>query len=193
MSNKISDLSNKLSGFLKISKKQSEKITSEILTLDQQDFKLLLETITNIKNQYSFCQYCHGLKFNNKCEICFDNHRDNILLVLEDFNNILKFENLNFYYGKYYVLPFLLNTKNLIILEDKNNPFIQFVNYAKQFDEVIFALSPTLNGVMTTIKLEELLSKENIKHSRLAIGVPMGSNIEYLDGLTLEQAIKNRK
>lgn len=181
-----------LTNLTKISKKQSEKISEEILTVSDKDFAFFINSLQNIKSKYSFCELCHGLKKERQCSICFDVSRDNVLLVLENFNNIIKFEKLNFYHGKYYVLPYLINSKNLN-LSINEKMYKELLNYAKNFEEVILALSPTLEGEMSTIRLMNFLKEHNVKVSRLAIGLPMGSNIDYLDGLTLEQAIKNRQ
>ncbi|WP_406616081.1 toprim domain-containing protein [Mycoplasmopsis hyopharyngis] len=181
-----------LSSLMKISKKQAEKIIEEILVSNQNSFDTFIQTIKKTKEKYSFCNLCHGLKNEDTCNVCFDSNRDNTLLVVEHFSNIIKFEKLNFYHGKYYVLPQLINTKNLNIL-NLEKAYQELIKYAINFEEVILALSPTLEGEMSTIKILKLLKQNNIKSSRLAIGLPVGSNVEYLDGLTLEQAIKNRQ
>ncbi|WP_027120820.1 toprim domain-containing protein [Mycoplasmopsis lipofaciens] len=189
----IEKLNKKFNTIPGISKKQANKMTNFLLNSNDEYIDELIELIKNVKNNISYCEQCHFLKEFNICLICNDKSRYNILMVVENATTIKKFEEIeNFYHGYYYALPFLLNLKDQLNNKDyKYQELIDFVK-AKQFDEIIIVLSPTLEGEATTTHLIKLLELNKFKATRAAIGLPMGSNIYYLDSYTIRQSIKNR-
>ncbi|WP_426461316.1 toprim domain-containing protein [Mycoplasma hafezii] len=174
-----------------ISKKQAEKIVLWILNNSEQDVFLLANDFKRVKENIQFCEICGNAKEKNQeCDICSETDRDNILLVVENVGIIEKIEKAKFYYGKYFVF------KNLIKKEE-DLPKIQediqrLIEHAKDFDEVILAISPTLDGEITNAILKKKLRDRNIKVSQLAIGLPLGSSVDYIDENTLRLSITNR-
>lgn len=176
-----------------ISKKQADKMSNFFLKQDQEYIDNLVKSINDLKTNISYCSICNFLKEGCKCLVCDDKSRYNFLMIVENAATLRKIDDMNFYNGYYYVLPYLFNLKNN--KEIKNYDYKELINYIqhKKFDEVIIVLSPSLEGEMTTGHLLKLINGQfKIKVTRAAIGMPMGSNLEYLDTFTIKQSIENR-
>ncbi|MGV2393606.1 UNVERIFIED_CONTAM: toprim domain-containing protein [Campylobacter lari] len=113
-------------------------------------------------------------------------------MVVENIANAIKLDSLNFYDGYYYIMPYLLDVKANNEHDYRYKQLLDFIS-SKKAIEVVLVLSPTIQGEMTTIHLLKLLKSNNIKVTRAAIGMPMGSSVEYLDEFTIKQSIENRK
>lgn len=176
-----------------ISKKQADKMSNFFLKQDQEYIDNLVKSINDLKTNISYCSICNFLKEGGKCLVCDDKSRYNFLMIVENAATLRKIDDMDFYNGYYYVLPYLLNLKNN--KEIKNYDYKELMDYIqrKKFDEVIIILSPSLEGEMTTGHLLKLINSQfKIKVTRAAIGMPMGSNLEYLDTFTIKQSIENR-
>jgi recombination protein RecR len=129
----------------------------------------------------------------NPCSICLDAKRDrNTLCIVSDSRDMLVIENTNQYNGLYFILGGEINTIEGIKPENLN--IKKLVNKLKkeQYTEIILAHSPTLEGETTAMYLNKLLKPLKIKISRIARGLPAGSNIEYADEMTITNAFKYR-
>ncbi|UUD35394.1 toprim domain-containing protein [Mycoplasmopsis caviae] len=176
-----------------ISKKQADKMSNFFLNQDQEYIDNLVKNIYDLKNNITYCSICNFIKENNKCLVCDDKSRYNFLMIVENVATLRKIDDMDFYSGYYYILPYLLSLKGN--KEIKNYDYTELMNYIqrKKFEEVIIVLSPSLEGEMTTSHLLKLISSQfKVKVSRAAIGMPMGSNLEYLDTFTIKQSIENR-
>lgn len=176
-----------------VSRKQAEKIVNYLIADDNTYVEALIASIKNLKSQISYCPECNFIRENNYCPNCDNTSRLDTLMIVESSKALEKIDAMNFYHGYYYVLPFLMSIKEKIA-KDMNYDYQALFNYInkKHLNEVIIVLSPTLEGEMTTTHLLKLCEKYNIKTTRAAIGMPLGSNLEYLDSFTIMQSIKNR-
>ena len=140
------------------------------------------------------CSRCRNLSELDICEICSDPRRDNsTICVVETPGDVLAIESSASYRGMYFVLMGHLSPIDGIGPEDIGlDKFHQRV-LAEQVEEVILATNPTVEGEATAYYLTDLLSGEGIKVSRIAHGVPLGGELEYVDGSTLAHALTGRR
>ncbi|QSF13394.1 toprim domain-containing protein [Mycoplasma sp. Mirounga ES2805-ORL] len=188
----IENLVKKLISIPGISKKQAEKMANFFVLQDKEYIDELAQLIQDIKKNISYCEKCNFITDKNVCSICSKPNKDNILMVVDNVVNCQKLINMEFYNGSYYILPYLMNLNDQ--LASKKYEYEQLIDFIKKnnFGEVIIVLSPSLEGEMTTTHLLKLLEKNKIIATRAVIGMPMNSNLEYLDKFTIMQSIINR-
>ncbi|UWV82316.1 toprim domain-containing protein [Mycoplasmopsis cynos] len=144
-----------------------------------------------MKENTTFCQMCTNPIFNDEeCEICTDDSRENKLLVVESLQILNKIEKANFFKGKYFVFGKKLKSDYLI--EKEIDLINKLSEYAKGFDEVILGISPNFDGEIIKYVLRKYLKNNAKKISELAIGLPIGSSVDYIDEITLKQSLINR-
>ena len=130
----------------------------------------------------------------DKCYICSDTGRDNdTIFVVEKPKDIVLFEKMGNYKGKYHVLGGLISPLEGINPEDIN--LESLINRVKENNvkEVIVVLKPSIEGETTVQYIKKILSKYDVRVSKIPIGIPMGTDIEYIDSMTLEMAFEDRK
>lgn len=177
-----------------IGEKTAERLAFSVLNLEDEQTDFFSNSIINLKNKIRKCKICNALTENEECYICTDKLRDNnILCVVDDSKNIFLFEKMGEFHGKYHVLNGLISPLDGINPEDVGiDKLIDRISREK-YKEIIFAFKPSIEGETTSLYIKKILEGMNIKFSRLASGVPMGADIEYLDSLTLERALADRK
>ncbi|WP_322875489.1 recombination protein RecR [Mycoplasmopsis felis] len=191
-SQEITELLLKISKIPGFSKKSAEKFMYWVFEKDSLTLNLLFNEIQRIKEETKFCTKCSFfLDKNNNCEICNDKSRKNVLLVLENLTILNKIEKSNIFNGKYFI--FEKKIKSNTDYQNNLDYINEFVKYSKEFDEVILGISPTLEGEILNNILKDILKTNSIKVSHLAIGVPLGASVDYIDETTLKMSIKNRQ
>ncbi len=177
-----------------IGEKTAERLAFSVLNLEEEQTEFFSNSIINLKNKIHKCKICNALTENEECYICIDKLRDNnILCVVDESKNIFLFEKMGVFHGKYHVLNGLISPLDGINPEDVGiDKLIDRITKEK-YKEIIFAFRPSIEGETTSLYIKKILEGMNIKFSRLASGVPMGADIEYLDSLTLERALADRK
>lgn len=185
----IDELSDILKHFPTLTSKQIKNIILYLVknpSFSVQQLKRLEEILINIKQ----CQVCTQYSKDNICSICSSKKRENKLLIVENIDQIKKIEEEKIFLGKYYVIPILFNKK----FHQLDYDFTFLLDYLSNFEEVIIGISSTAEGILTSnLIFETIRKKSNIKISKLATGIPLGSNIEYVDQVTLSHALRNRK
>ena len=177
-----------------IGEKTAERLAFSILDLDDEQTKFFSESINDVKNNIHNCKNCNLLTENDICYICSDNLRDkNTLCVVEDSKSVFLFEKLGMFSGKYHVLNGLISPLDGINPEDIGLNLLIDRIHNEHFDEIIFAFKPSIEGETTALYIKKVLSDLDIKITRLASGVPIGADMEYVDSLTLERALNDRK
>ena len=154
----------------------------------------LIDNLTNLKNDTKRCIICGALTDSEICDICSDiSRKDDLICVLEDYKSLLNFEKNNVFNGKYHVLGGLISPMNGINPENLN--INSLVDRVKNLEgsEVIIALTSSIEGEMTMLYLKNILSKYNVKVTRLSYGVPLGMNLDYMDMISLNKALEDRK
>ena len=177
-----------------IGEKTAERLAFSVLELEEEQVELFVESLSDVNEKVHKCVVCNTLTENEKCYICNDESRDNKLLcVVEDTKNVFLFEKLGMFQGKYHVLEGLISPLDGVNPEDIGlDKLIDRITDEK-FEEIIFAFKPSIEGETTSLYIKRILDGLNIKTTRLASGVPIGADMEYVDSLTLERALNDRK
>ena len=131
---------------------------------------------------------------NDFCYICSDSTRNSkVLCVVEDTKSVFLFEKLGMFNGKYHVLEGLISPLDGVNPEDIGIDKLLDRIQKEKYEEIIFAFKPSIEGETTALYVKKILDGINIKITRLASGVPIGADMEYVDSLTLERALNDRK
>ena len=177
-----------------IGERTAERYALALIKLNKEELDDFSVCIKDIKTTLQNCEICGHLTDRNECSICTDTARNhNLICVVEDYKSIFMFEKTGKFNGVYHVLGGLISPIDGINPDDLN--ISKLISRCKELTdaEVIIALRPTIEGDTTTLYLKKILAKEGIKITRLSYGIPMGAEIDYLDVLTLERALYDRK
>ena len=150
--------------------------------------------ISELPKKVKLCKKCRNLSEDELCSICLDNSRNRrMLCIVESPVTLYAIESLSLFNGTYFVLHYLLSPREGITAHDL--PLEELKNLLKEneVEEVILALSPTLSGNATAELLKEFLSPFKLKLSRLALGIPYGLEIQFVDPLTLRKSLTDRE
>ena len=177
-----------------IGEKSAERLAFAIMNMEEEDANIFSESIKNVKTKIKKCKNCGNITEEELCSICSNDDRDKTLIcVVEDSKNIITLEKMGTYTGRYHVLGGLISPIDGIGPDDIE--IKSLIDRVKNDDikEVIIAISPTLEGETTALYISKLLENDsNVVVSRIAYGIPMGADMEYLDPMTLSMALSNR-
>lgn len=177
-----------------IGQKSAQRIAFHILRASQDDVTRLSQALLDVKEKLGLCSVCNNVTDTEICLYCRDPHRDNSkICVVEEPHNILPIETTRTYEGRYHVLhgsisplrgvgPEQLRLKNL--LERLSGGEVQ---------EIILATNPTVEGEATAVYLARLLKPLGIRVTRIAMGIPVGSDLEFADEVTMSKSLENRR
>ncbi len=177
-----------------IGEKSAERLAMATLEFSEEEIEEFANCIKNAKKNLNRCQICGHITDKEICDICTDEGRDeNTICVIEDYKSVFSFEKSGKYNGKYHVLNGLISPVDDIGPEDINLPsLLNRIDKLKN-PELILALKPTIEGEATTLYIKKILENKNVTISRLSYGIPIGAEIDYLDNVTLEKALEDRK
>ena len=176
-----------------IGRKTAQRLAMYTVESSKDQINNTIEVLENVRDKIKRCPICNNITDQEICDICSDPNRDSrVLCVVEDISNLIAIENSNSYNGKYYVLKGLVSpSKGLgpeeVGIEDMINKI------GSDVEEIILAISPTVDGETTMLLISELLKDRKIEISRIASGIPIGGNLEYFDYVTLAKAIEDRR
>ncbi|HXX54365.1 MAG TPA: recombination mediator RecR [Thermodesulfovibrionales bacterium] len=190
----IENLINELTRLPGIGRKTAQRLAFFILTMPDREAKAIAQSITEVKDKARFCRECFNITDSEVCEICSDEGRDRRkICVVEEPSNILVIERSHFYHGLYHVLLGAISPIDGITPEKlKINELILRVR-SHDVEEVIIATNPNTKGEITAQYIREHLDSHPVKVSRIAYGLPMGSDIEFADEVTLSKALEGRR
>jgi len=189
----IQNLINRLSDLPSVGPKTAERYVFYLLKQDQAELKELAAAVGELKDKTTVCHSCLAIAATDPCPICSDPaRRPDLLCVVENTQDLSAIEATGQYGGRYFVLGGLINTINEVKPEDINIAQLIKKIKADKVQEIILALNFTLEGETTSLYLNKIL-KDHIKITRLAKGLPAGSDLEYADELTLGSALKDRR
>ena len=177
-----------------IGEKTAERLAFSVLNMEKEQIKGLSESLLSASSNIKRCKICNNLCEDEICDICNDKDRNSeILCVVEDPKTAFSIEKLGAYKGYYHVLNGLISSFNGI--DPAELQLDKLINRLQdsQFKEVIIAVKQCIEGEMTALYIKNILSDMNIKVTRIASGIPMGADMEYIDSLTLEKAFENRQ
>lgn len=193
---KVQRLINEISKLPGIGNKMAERITLYILNQDRTFIENLSSIIHDIQI-IDFCEKCFNISEDKLCEICRDSNRDSsVICVVESPLDIISIERTGKFFGTYHILNGLINPLNNILPEKlKIKELVKRIKEEKTAKEIILAINHTVEGDTTALYIISAIKESfnNIKITRLAKGLPTGSDIKYADEITLGQAILERK
>lgn len=173
--------------------KTAERYVFYLLKQNPENLQALAQAIAELKEKTTTCRECFSLAEANPCNICTDTKRvKDQLCVVADTRDFLTIEATGSYLGRYFILGGELNQIEGVGPEQLNINQLTEKLKDKEIKEVILALDPTMEGETTVLYLTKLLKPLNLKITRLAKGLPMGADLEYVDELTLSNALKYR-
>ncbi|MEN8249668.1 MAG: recombination mediator RecR [Bacteroidota bacterium] len=177
-----------------IGKKSALRIVLHLLKQETTETSLLAGSLQDLRENIKYCSVCYNISDNEICGICASSKRDeSILCVVEDMRDVMAIENTNQYFGKYHVLGGIISPIDGVGPEELTiEALIKRVKENDQVKEIILALPATMEGDTTAFYLTKKLEPFNIKITGIARGVPVGSELEYTDEVTLGRSILNR-
>lgn len=177
-----------------IGQKTAERLAFSVLDMEEENAEFFSESLKQVKKNIHPCPCCNNITESKLCNVCSDSNRNHdVLCVIEDVKNIYLFEKMNVFRGYYHVLNGLISPIDGVNPEDIGlDQLIKRIDEEK-FKEIIFAFKPSIEGETTSLYIRKILNDKSIKITRLASGVPMGADMEYVDSLTLERALEDRK
>jgi recombination protein RecR len=177
-----------------IGQKSAQRLAFHVLRKSREDAARLAEALFDVKDNLGICAECNNISDAELCPYCRDPHRDQSqICVVEEPHNILPIETTRTFEGRYHVLngsisplrgsgPEQLKIKGLLDRISKGD-----------VKEIILATNPTVEGEATAVYLSRLLKPLGIKVTRIAMGIPVGSDLEFSDEVTISKSLENRR
>lgn len=176
-----------------IGEKNAERLAFATLELDDEIIEVFSNSIKNIKSKTKNCLICNNLSEEDQCTICSDESRNKkIICVVENTKNLVIFEKTGAFNGVYHVLGGLISLLDGINPEDINLEKLFKRVEEEPIEEIILALKPSVEGETTALYIQKKLQNKKVKVTKIAYGVPLGTDMEYIDAMTLEIALSNR-
>lgn len=187
-------LSEQLAKLPGVGKKSAERMAYSMLNFTNEDLFDIAESIRTLKDHIHFCPNCGMISDIDGCYICDDATRDNSILMIVSYpKDVLSLEKSGAFHGVYHVLNGELCLSKGINPDDLNLDSLFKRLDQGEIKEIILATNPTVDGETTSMYLAKLLSKYQINVTRLAYGLQMGGNLDYVDPLTLSKALEGRR
>ena len=187
----LNDLINSLTILPGVGKKSAQRMALYLLDKNKDGAGILAETLERAIDEIGRCSRCRMLTSKNLCKICSDTSRDmNSICVVENPSDVLAIESTGGFKGRYFVLLGRLSPIDGISPDDLGiNDFLKLIKI-ENVKEVILATSSTVEGDATAIYIKDHI--DDIKVSRISYGIPIGGELEYVDGNTIARAIQGR-
>jgi len=190
----IEKLIDKLIKLPGIGRRSAERIVTHLLAVTNEEVEILIQSISKVKNSVRFCQICHNLSESDVCVICSNPGRNkSIVCVVERPVDVLMLEKTGSYQGVYHVL-----LGSLAPLEGKGPGDLKIDTLMaritkENIKEIIIATDSDTEGEATALYLTQVLKPLGVHLSRIGVGLPVGSNLEYADSATLSKALEARR
>lgn len=177
-----------------IGEKTAERLSFAVMDMDEEIVEQFTESLSMVKDTIHHCPICNGLTDLDECIICSDKLRDDgVLCVVEDPKSVFLFEKLGLFKGKYHVLKGLISPLDGINPEDiELEKLVERVK-KESYREIILAFKPSIEGETTSLYIKRILGDMNLSITKIASGIPIGADMEYIDAMTLERALMDRK
>jgi len=196
ISDSLDSLIEELSSLPSIGRKTARRLALYLIKQPREKVEKLAKSLLDVKDKIKFCKICCNITEDEVCNICLSpKRRKNIICVVEDPQDVYAIEKTNEFDGVYHVLHGRISPLDGIGPDDiKLQELINRLDDSKyeKIDEIILALNPTVEGETTILYIQRLIKPLNIKVSRIARGIPIGSELEFADEVTLAKAIENR-
>ncbi|HEV3058827.1 MAG TPA: recombination mediator RecR [Vicinamibacterales bacterium] len=176
-----------------IGPKGAQRLAFHLLKTPREHTDRLVEAVRDVKERVTYCSLCHNITDADPCAFCSDGNRDpHVICVVEEAQNVSAIEKTREFRGMYHVLMGALSPLQGIGPDDlKIKTLLARINGG--VSEVILATNPNVEGEATALYLARLLKPLGVKVTRIAMGVPVGSDIEYADEITMHKALEGRR
>lgn len=192
--NLIEVMANELSRLPGIGKKSAQRLAYHIVSMPLEDVKRLVDSVWQGRQNIKLCETCGNYSSEPVCEICSDSRRNKqIICVVKEPKDVTAIERVHDYRGLYHVLHGVLSPMDNIGPNDLNIRSLLMRLGDGEVQEVIVATNPDIEGEATASYLARLIKPMGIKVTRIAYGVPIGSDLEYADEITLSKALEGRQ
>ena len=189
----LENLIDKFAALPGIGKKSAQRLAFYVLSLPDDEAKSFADSITTAKSSVHCCRICQNLTEGEVCQICASDRRDkSTICVVSEPRDVLSIERGREYNGTYHVLHGVLSPMSHVGPEDIRIKELLVRAAEPGVEEVIMATNPDTEGEATAMYISRLLKPFDIKVSRIAYGIPVGSNLEFADDATLNRAIEGR-
>jgi recombination protein RecR len=177
-----------------IGQKSAQRIAFHVLRAPREDAEQLSAAILDVKDKLGLCRQCNNISESELCLYCRDPHRDpKVVCVVEEPPNIVGIETTRQYEGRYHVLHGALSPLRGIGPESlKIKGLVERIGQG-EIQEVIVATNPTVEGEATAVYLARLLKPLGVKVTRIGMGIPVGSDLEFADEVTISKAMEGRR
>ncbi len=177
-----------------IGEKTAERLAFAVLEFNEEDIEKFSNSIVSSNKLIHPCKICGMLTDKETCDVCQDKTREkDLLIVVEDSKDAFLFEKIGNYKGYYHVLGGLISPLDDIGPNDISINQLQSRIKEGQVKELVLAIKSSIEADTTSLYIRKILEKSNVKVTRIASGIPIGADMDYVDALTLESALKNRK
>lgn len=177
-----------------VGEKSAERMALSIMEMKEEQINLFSESLIDVKTKIKRCDICNNFTEEDICEICSDSGRNSeVICVVESPKNIVLFEKIGSFSGKYHVLNGLISPLDGITPEDINIKTLVSRVEEEKIKEIIIAVKPSIEGETTALYISKLFENYPVLITKIAHGVPLGTDMEYIDTLTLEMALEDRK
>ena len=175
-----------------IGKKTAQRLALFILKMPRESVVTFAQALINIKDRVRYCSVCSNITESDPCFICASPKRNRaVICVVEEPNDVIAIEKTNEFHGVYHVLGGALSPLDNIGPEDLKVKEL-LARITDDVQEIILAMNPNVEGETTTIYLSRLLKPLGVKSTRIARGLPIGSDLEFADEATLSRALEGR-
>ena len=190
----IQRLIKELSKLPGIGEKTATRLATFILRASEEDARKLAESVLEVKRKIRLCSVCFNLAEGNLCEICMDASRDKgLICVVEEPDSLIAIEESGSFKGTYHVLHGALSPLDGIGPDHlRLHEFIKRIEDGK-VEEIIVATNPSMQGEATALLINKSLKSLGVKVTRIALGVPVGGDLKYMDKMTLSKSMEYRR
>ena len=176
-----------------IGKRTAERLAFDLMTWDEREIQNFSTQLANLHDSIEECQSCHSWSETELCSICSDlNRSKQLICVVEDIHQMFNIEKSGAYRGLYHILGGKISPLNNRSVDQLNISSLIDRCSLQETQEVIIALSPDVEGEATSHYLTEILETHNIDISRIALGVPLGADLSYVDPASMAMSINKR-
>jgi len=177
-----------------IGQKSAQRIAFHVLRASREDAEHLAQAVLDVKDKLGLCAVCNNISDGEMCQYCSDPRRDgSVVCVVEEPHNIVGIETTRTFAGRYHVLHGALSPLRGIGPESlKIKGLVERIGQG-EIQEVIVATNPTVEGEATAVYLARLLKPLGVKVTRIAMGIPVGSDLEFADEVTMSKSLEGRR
>jgi recombination protein RecR len=177
-----------------IGQKSAQRLAFHVLRTPREDAERLAQALVDVKDKLGICEACNNISDGEICNFCRDPHRDqSVICVVEEPHNILPIETTRQFAGLYHVLHGAISPLRGIGPEQLRIANLVERMHAGEVKELIVATNPTVEGEATAVYLSRLMKPLGVKVTRIAMGIPVGSDLEFADEVTMGKSLENRR